>query len=186
MTALPISHSAVAGPGMNLQPDRRSGWFRVAFLLRPAKRFFPLALALSLVSSSSSLTAQGQTSSPPADAAPPTAPKAVFTDDPQFGRDPFFPNSVRRAREMARVNASAAFAQPANLLSQLTLKGISIAKGRRLALINNVTFAAGETVELKVNAENLRVRCVEIRDRSVIVALDGSKDARELTLRKGL
>jgi protein disulfide-isomerase len=68
----------------------------------------------------------------------------------------------------------------------LTLKGISGPKEKRMALVNNQTLAAGETASVKTPAGSLRVHCVEIRDGSVLVTIDGKQGQHELRLWNGL
>jgi len=65
----------------------------------------------------------------------------------------------------------------------LDLKGISGAVNRRLAIINNRTFAVGEEEELAVNSGRVRVVCKEITDDSVRVLVNGQE--RTLRLRSG-
>ena len=66
---------------------------------------------------------------------------------------------------------------------QLDLKGISGPVGRRLAIINNQTFAVGEEQEVTVNSGRVRVVCKEIKDDSVVVVANGQE--RILRLRPG-
>ena len=158
------------------------------FPLRPTGGILLLlTLGLLLLSPRSLRAAQSRETSPKADetAAPLVIPKAVFTDDPQTGRDPFFPDSRRRVRVLPS-SATNAVAQATSALGQLALKGISRAKGRPMALINSITLAAGEQGGLKLGDQKVLVRCLEIRDRSVIVAIEGSPDTTELQLRKGM
>ena len=165
---------------------------RASFLLllrRFAETFASLGLALIVTPCLSLHAAQRQDTlslkSAEVVLAPVVVPRAVFADDPQTGKDPFFPESRRRWREVTPGGPNA-LAQPTGLLSQLVLKGISYSKGHRLALINNVTFAAGEKADLKINDQRVLVRCLDIRDRSVLVTIEGAKETRELQLRKGL
>ena len=67
----------------------------------------------------------------------------------------------------------------------LILKKISGTKERRQAPINSHTFAVGETASVKVAAGRVRVHCVEIRDKSVIVTVNGQKEKQELKLAEG-
>jgi thioredoxin-related protein len=55
----------------------------------------------------------------------------------------------------------------------LALKAISGPKDRRMALINNETFLAGETAKVKVKDGRVEVCCKEIREDSVLVTVDG-------------
>ncbi len=63
---------------------------------------------------------------------------------------------------------------------ELTLKGISGAVSRRLALINNETLMAGETAMVKSFGTNIQVTVREIRDSSVLILVKGQ--TRELSL----
>jgi hypothetical protein len=113
------------------------------------------------------------------------APKAVFVNEVEVGADPFFPSSKRRLDTLPRVVVTNSVASPSALWSLLSLKGISGPEGQRLALINGATVAVGETAEIKYGGgQVLRARCREIRDRSVILELNG--ETRELKLREGV
>lgn len=63
---------------------------------------------------------------------------------------------------------------------ELTLKGISGATSRRLALINNETLTTGETAMVKSFGTNIQVTVKEIRDGSVLIFVKGQ--TRELSL----
>jgi len=119
---------------------------------------------------------------------PPPAipPKAVFADNLPTGRDPFFPDSTRVARGQGQAGNTNVITPAPSLSSQLVLKGISSGKQRRLAIINNVTLAEGETkVPIRLDSETVVVNCLEVRDYSVKISLEGSKEVIELRLRKG-
>lgn len=68
---------------------------------------------------------------------------------------------------------------------KLTLKGISGSAKRRFALINNSTLEQGEETKVRVGDSNLVVRCVEIRQNSVLVRVAGEKNPVELFLTPG-
>ncbi len=74
---------------------------------------------------------------------------------------------------------------PPPIYSDLILKGISGPANRRLALINNQTLGAGETAAVRLGAGEVKIRCVEVREKSVIVTIDGSPERRELRMRGG-
>ena len=112
-------------------------------------------------------------------------PKSLFDDGPQAGKDPFFPHSTRRL-EAALTTTSTNVVAPTSFLSQLALKGISGSKGQLLAIINNATMAAGELAEVKVGGRTVKIRCREIRDRSVLIELEGGGEVKELKLRDGI
>jgi hypothetical protein len=99
--------------------------------------------------------------------------KSVFENK---GRDPFFPNSSRQALQ---ANAENGGDQPAVVL---VLKGISGSTSRRLAIINDRTFAVGDEDEVLTAAGRIRIRCVEIRDDAAEVVIDGSPEKIDLRL----
>jgi protein disulfide-isomerase len=70
--------------------------------------------------------------------------------------------------------------------TELVLKGISGPKTRRLAMINNQTFAAGESVPVKLGNKQVKVHCLEVRESSVLVSVEGEAAPREIKLRQGL
>lgn len=72
---------------------------------------------------------------------------------------------------------------PAKHYSDLVLKNISGTKNRRFALVNDQTLGAGETAKVKLGDGEVKVHCLEIRDRSVVVSVDGQTGSRELVLR---
>jgi protein disulfide-isomerase len=67
--------------------------------------------------------------------------------------------------------------------NEIVLKSISGTKERRFAMLNNTTFAPGDTAKVKVRDGDVKIRCVEIRDSSVIVAVEGQPEPREIKLR---
>jgi hypothetical protein len=111
---------------------------------------------------------------------PPNAPKSEFIDDMGFGKDPFFPNSSRRPKTVARPT------QPevvrATVPDFLALKGISVLKDRKLAIINTYTVAEGEDFSVRYGSQIVKVKCVEIKEGSVLVNVNGA--IKELTLRQ--
>jgi hypothetical protein len=115
-------------------------------------------------------------------------PKSLFVNDPETGKDPFFPLSVRRKETMAHVTAVTTNAAPPTsaLFNLLKLKGISGTKNQPLALINGTTFSVGEAAEIKCGGQILKIRCVEIREDSILIELPCGGEVRELKLRKGI
>jgi hypothetical protein len=161
--------------------------FQTSFRFEPV--LLPLALALKLAASCSSYAAQGQASlthTPTPALAPLVAPRAVFATNLVQGRDPFFPDSTRVAVTRLPANGTNQAGHANGLLAQLVLKGVSVGKERRLALINNATFAPGEKAVVRVNNQAVMVQCLEIRDDAVLVCLEGGKEVRTLQLRKGI
>ena len=96
-----------------------------------------------------------------------------------------------RPREPATISAepirelppfSGAATHPAPVYSNLILKAISGPVSRRFALINSETLSAGDSTRLKLGDRKLQLRCVEVREKSVVVRLEGESGSRELKL----
>lgn len=113
-------------------------------------------------------------------------PKSVFANDPTIGADPFFPTSRRRLDALPRPVMTNVVVQTSTIWERLKLKGMSGPEGQRLALISGATFAVGETAEVKCDGQMVKVRCVEIRDRSVVLQLVASGETREIKLRENI
>ncbi|HMJ89965.1 MAG TPA: hypothetical protein VK530_09120 [Candidatus Acidoferrum sp.] len=117
----------------------------------------------------------------------PARPLAKFTDDPAKGRDPFFPDSMRRSQVIAQTEpTSTNVAQVVNTTMPILLKGISGTTSQRYALINNATFAVGEAAEVRSAGQVVKILLREIRDRSVLIEIVGTGELRELKLREGI
>jgi len=65
---------------------------------------------------------------------------------------------------------------------KLILKGISTARGRPLALINNQSLAPGESARVRIGTTNVLVQCVAIGQASVTLRLVDSGKQLELSL----
>jgi protein disulfide-isomerase len=78
----------------------------------------------------------------------------------------------------------AAAAAPARF-TNLVLKSITGPANRRLALLNNQTLSVGESVKVPLGERTVKVRCAEIRERSVLVQVEGEPEAREVRLAGG-
>lgn len=116
-------------------------------------------------------------------------PKAVFVNDLNIGRDPFFPTSTRRKDSLPRIaNVTTTNVVPVPAIPlDLKLKGIAGTKEQRLALINSVTVASGETAHIKcLGGQIAKILCREIRDDSVLIELVPAGEVRELKLREGI
>ena len=114
----------------------------------------------------------------PAPAATPQEPqvvKSVFVDRPNFGRDPFFPNSLRRGKVVQDT-----VVEPVANFNNIVLKGISGSSEKRLAILNNKTFEAGEDGELRIGGHLTKIKIVEVREKSVVISINGV--TRELFL----
>lgn len=73
-------------------------------------------------------------------------------------------------------------AQPAESRETLRLKGITWTPGRSLALINDRSFAAGESGKINLGASNVTIRCLSIRQDAVRIQIVPSGEQKELSL----
>lgn len=90
---------------------------------------------------------------------------------------------MRKGSELHRADKISRGGSPSP--TSLTLKKITGTKQRRQAVINNQTLSRGESAVVRVANGQVRVRCVEIRDRSVVVVVEGEREQRELVLPAG-
>jgi len=105
-------------------------------------------------------------------------PQSVFATEGATGKDPFFPNSRRRIKQ-----DDSGKKPPIRDFSSL-LKLTGIAGGvRPIATINNLTFAVGEEQEVKVEGGKVKIRVLEIREKSVVISIENQPQAVELKLR---
>ena len=118
--------------------------------------------------------------------APPALVKSVFVNEPQSGKDPFFPNSTRRLEGIEQAPPTNSAPQPSDLFAKLALKGISGTPGQMLALINSSTVGVGKSAEIRCGRNVIRIRCLEIRDRSVLIELEATSEKKELRLRNNI
>jgi protein disulfide-isomerase len=71
---------------------------------------------------------------------------------------------------------------PPKRYDELKLTGLSGAGARRLAIVNNQTFGPGEAARVKLQGGEVKVVCKEIREKSVLVQVEGASEAKELFL----
>lgn len=71
---------------------------------------------------------------------------------------------------------------PAKRYEELKVTGLSGPVNRRFAIVNNQTFAPGESARVKLKGGEVKVLCKEIRVKSVIVQVEGATEAKELFL----
>lgn len=114
----------------------------------------------------------------------PQIPKSVFIDDYKLGKDPFFPNSVRRGQKPPDRPTPSGSTAIAPEPVQLTLRAISIGQTKRLATINSRVVAIDEEADVLVGTQKVKIRCLEIRDASVLVRIEGVNEPKELFLRQ--
>jgi hypothetical protein len=143
-------------------------------------------------------------------------PQATFSVALEAGKDPFFPASKRRLPKppeppkppkppvvsvtnpppqiiIASTNPPAALVPQPDLIgvANLSLRGISATKTRRLAEVHTgvkgYTFLKGDTVLIRLpNDKELKVQCLDIRDRSAVFRVEGETETKELFLREGI
>jgi len=100
---------------------------------------------------------------------------------PPNGRDPFFPNSLRRGPEPEKGQPREK-PQPA---SELVLKGIVGSANHRLALINdNTIMGVGQEESVRVPGGQVKVRCLEIGEAYAVIQVEGEVQTKRLQLNK--
>ncbi|HEX3625909.1 MAG TPA: hypothetical protein VH280_10845 [Verrucomicrobiae bacterium] len=67
-------------------------------------------------------------------------------------------------------------------VSDIKLTGISGPVNARLAIINNQTFATGDSSNVKVSGQEVQVHCLEIREKSAVVKIAGVHRVKLLVL----
>lgn len=87
-----------------------------------------------------------------------------------------------RPREWRQFGGAAT--RPPIRYTNLVLKTISGTPNRRFVLLNDQTLAAGETLPVKLLDGTVNVHCIEIRNESVLVEVQGEKGTREINLRR--
>jgi hypothetical protein len=65
-------------------------------------------------------------------------------------------------------------------VQDIVLKGISGTPDRRFAVINNQTLGKGETGRIKAGQKTVTVKCLEIKERSVVVQIEGIEQPKEI------
>ena len=95
---------------------------------------------------------------------------------------------VRRVRFRPQRSATAEFVPlpkpaPTPVPDTLTLIGISGTGSRRLALVNDRALSAGESGKVRVAKTNVVVHCLEVRNDSVLIEVEGSPETKELFLK---
>ena len=149
-------------------------------MIQNAKKLSWVVVVASVLLSIKSVAAPAARTPAPAAAAAaapqePQQIKSVFVDRPNFGRDPFFPNSPRRGRIVQDT-----VVEPMANFNNIVLKGISGTVEKRLAIVNNKTFEVGEEADLRIGGHLTKVKCVEVREKSVVISINGV--TRELFL----
>lgn len=76
----------------------------------------------------------------------------------------------------------AAIAAPPSY-DELELKSISGPQKRRFALLNDQTLGVGESARVRLGKGEVRVKCLEIRNDSVLVSVNGEEKPRVIKLK---
>ena len=97
--------------------------------------------------------------------------KSEFNTDVFFGKDPFFPKSTRHHGQ--RTIPTVPIITPDAPITELKVNGTSGPIHKRLVLINNRTFAVGETAEMRVNNQVVKVKVIEINEKVVKITVNG-------------
>jgi hypothetical protein len=121
----------------------------------------------------------GATGSLTAAAADTNAPsKSVFVQptNPNEGRDPFFPNSMRPYQDFTPKHTSVAVDTTA-----LKIIGFSEISGHRYVIINNHTFGEGDEGDVITSGGRVHLRCLTVGLDSVLVETDGSRHLLRFT-----
>jgi hypothetical protein len=138
------------------------------------------AAATNSVAAGKAHSAAGKTNSVAATNALLAIPVAAFELKVKPTKDPFFPLSLRQPISVA-TNAAPAFSA-----GNFALKGLSGAANERLALINNRTVAVGESAEITTPTGRVKIKCVDIKETSVIIRAESQAEELEIFLRKDL
>lgn len=148
--------------------------------------FSSAVLVCVAVAAQTNAPAGGGTNAPAATIAI-SIPQSTF--DPKVRRDPFFPESQRLnprpvVADPGTTTSGGKVVKPKDATELLKLNGITGSKRRRFAAINGVTFGLQEESIVKTAAGELRVKVLEIRERSIMVSIDGGTEPKEIFLKE--
>jgi hypothetical protein len=101
--------------------------------------------------------------------------KSVFVQptNPNEGRDPFFPNSMRPYQDFVPKHAVDT--------SALVIRGFSEIAGHHYVIINNHTFGEGDEGDVLTQGGRVHVRCLSVGTDTVLVETDGSRHLLRFT-----
>ena len=139
-------------------------------------------------------TVASKTSTPPSAAATPSkgTPQSpelsgqpqqsifIIPNDPKEAKDPFFPKSMRVFASAIAAKPSGTNRPPVVEPTKLVYNGRSGTPERPLAIINNQTFTTGEEADVRTPNGKLRIRCIQIRQDSVIIEVNGQRQELHL------
>jgi hypothetical protein len=116
-------------------------------------------------------TVLGQSAKTPADKLVAVHSTFVMPSNPQEGRDPFYPESIR-----PYANAVASHVVP---ITTLAIRGFSGTPENRLVIINNHTFGVGDEGDVLTPGGRVHVHCLEINANNVVI--EANNQRRKLT-----
>lgn len=70
----------------------------------------------------------------------------------------------------------------ARLPTNIVLKGILTAGNRRLAIVNGITLEKGGETKIKIGQRFVSVRCLEIKEKSVVLSIEVLTQPKEISL----
>jgi hypothetical protein len=110
-------------------------------------------------------------------AAPELVTRSTFANptSPKDGRDPFYPNSLRPFDTVTAARPHTGD------MSSLVLKGISGPPDHRLVIINSHTLGVGDEENIVTPQGPIHIRCVEIKERSVVIESGGQRHELKYT-----
>jgi hypothetical protein len=151
------------------------------FACRTSRGLASLALAMAWVAVAGGANqTNAPTAQPATNEVVVAIPQSVFVDEFQKGKDPFFPNSLRRQPGRS-ADVPAPVVAPL-LVSEFKLKGITGPANRRFALINNRDFEVGEKGSVYAGGKKVVIKCEKIGPRSVWITIEGQPGLKELRL----
>ena len=110
----------------------------------------------------------------PADTNAPSKSVFIRPTNPNEGRDPFFPNSMRPYQDFVPKHNSA---EPTTLV----IRGFSEISGHRYVIINNHTFGEGDEGDVITPGGRVHIHCLTVGMDSVLVETDGSRHLLRFT-----
>jgi hypothetical protein len=147
---------------------------------------FVLSAAASLVIALAWMPGTAPAETKTAAAVPAVAPapaRSLFIVDPSTSRDPFYPKSERFKAVIPKTNDTAVVYVP-TFPDDIRCQGFSGTPERRLAIVNNKTVEKGEKFDLLLRTGKVQVRCLEIKEKTVVLEVNGI--TKELGLRPTL
>jgi sRNA-binding protein len=89
----------------------------------------------------------------------------------------------KRAREWAPHQTTDEELLEVIYLREIVLKAIAGTAGRRMAIINGQPLGKGDEAKVKAGQKTVSARCLEVKERSAFVLIEGIRQPKELSLR---